>query len=73
MYHAINTPIIGKNKISKETKMKIKLFLDQYLLTCGCIVTNKLRNKIQAAEMKYIKRVQGATRLDRIKNVKSCK
>ena len=42
-------------------------------LTYGCEswkVRNKLRSKIQAAEVKYLKIIQGVTRLDRIRNVK---
>ena len=72
-YHAMNTSIIGKKEISKETKMKIHKTVFRPTLTYGCesrIVTNKLRSKIQAAEMKYPRRVQGVTRSDRIRNVK---
>ena len=73
MYHAMNRSMIVKKEISKETKMKIYKSVFRPILTCGCeswIVTNKLRSKIQAAEMKYLRRVQGVTRLDRIRNVK---
>lgn len=59
------------NKTRKETRLKLYKTMVVPILTYGSEtwVPSKLdRSKIQAAEMRFLRRVKGCTRLDRIRN-----
>jgi hypothetical protein len=71
LYHAINKGFLGKKEISQKTKMAI------YSSTCiptllygseSWEITKKQKQNIQTAEMKYLRRVVGKTRKDKIRN-----
>lgn len=72
LYHAMSKPFINKREISRETKMKVFRAIYRPVLTYGCeswVMTERQKSKLQAAEMKYIRRVRGVTKLDRMKSV----
>ncbi|XP_073989088.1 uncharacterized protein [Rhodnius prolixus] len=71
LFQAINKKFVSKREVSKQTKLRI--FNSIYLptLTYGCeswALTKNSKNRIQAAEMRYLRRVEGKTRRDRVRN-----
>lgn len=60
-----------KNKTRKDTKMKLYKTMAVPSLVFGSetwIDTSKTKSQIQSAEMKFLRRVKGCTRLDHIRN-----
>lgn len=60
-----------KNKTRKDTQVKFykTIAVPTMLYGCECwILTERQRSRIQAQEMKFLRRVKGCTRHDRIRN-----
>lgn len=73
LYHIMNKTFIGKQEISKETKINVFKSIFRPILTFGCeswVLTQRMKNKLQAVEMKFLRRIRGVTKMDRLKNVK---
>lgn len=71
LYHAINWPFIRKKEVSLETKIKIFNSVYVPVLIYGCeawTLNDRLKSRIQASEMKYLRATIGVTRRDRIRN-----
>lgn len=71
IYYAMNKQFINKKEITRQTKIKIFNAIYRPILTYGCetwVLNDRQKSKIQATEMKYLRRVKGVTKLDRIKN-----
>lgn len=70
-YYALNRNFLSRKQISKKTKINIYKSIYRPILTYGCetwIMTDRQKSKIQATEMKYLRRVKGVTRTDRNRN-----
>lgn len=71
LYHSINKAFIRKKEISMKAKISVYKAVYRPILTYGCeswTLTNQIKSKVQAAEMKYLRAVKGVTRLHRIRN-----
>jgi hypothetical protein len=69
LYHAINKRFLGKKESSQKTKMAICSSIYIPTLLYGSeswVITEKQKQNIQTAEMKYLRRVIGKTRRDKI-------
>ena len=72
-YYQINKTIINKKEVSKKTKMQIYQTIYLPTLLYGCETWPRAAttdSQIQAAEMKYLRRVANKTRFDRERNSK---
>lgn len=72
LYYSMRNKFINKKEISRETKLKVYKAIYRPILTYGCeswVLNRRQKNKIQAAEMRYLRRVRGVTKMDRIKNL----
>jgi hypothetical protein len=71
LYHAINKGFLGKKEIIQKTKMEIysSTYIPRLLYRSeSWVITEKQKQNIQTAEMKYLRRVIGKTRRDKIRN-----
>ena len=65
--------IIGNLKLSKEAQISIYRSLFKSTLTYGhetWILTERIRSRVQAAEMRFLRKIVGVTRLDQIRNTR---
>lgn len=71
LYHSLNKAFIGKKEINRKTKMTVYKTIFRPILMYGSeswVLTNTMKSKIQAIDMKYLRRVKGITRRNRIRN-----
>ncbi|XP_063904758.1 uncharacterized protein LOC135123812 [Zophobas morio] len=72
LYHSIKNTLIGKREISRKVKMSVYRAVFTPILIFGSeswTVTKKIKSQIQSMEMKFLRRVMGITKMDRIRNV----
>lgn len=71
IYKMMYSRFIRKQEISRETKIKVFKSVFRPILTFGSeswVLNEKQKSMIQAVEMKFMRRVLGVTKRDRIKN-----
>ncbi|XP_072389543.1 uncharacterized protein [Diabrotica undecimpunctata] len=71
IYHAIKSTFLSKKEVSLKAKIAIYNTVFVHILTFGYeswTLTTRLKNKLQSISMKYLRRVLGMTRMDRIGN-----
>ena len=73
VYYQLNRTIINKTEISTKTKLQIYKAVYQPTLLYGAEswpMTTKIEQQVQAAEMKYLRRIANKTRRDMERNTK---
>ena len=71
LYQALKEPIINRKEVTKKTKVNVYKTIYRPVLTFGCETWNLSKaekSRIQAVEMRYLRRVKGITKRDRIRN-----
>ena len=71
LYYSLSRAFLGRKEVSKKTKMTIYKTVYRPILTYGSeswTLTNRIKSRLQGMEMKYLRRVKGITRRDRIRN-----
>lgn len=71
MYNMLRTPFFNKKEISKEIKTEVVKKVINETLTYGsktCILTNKHKSRINAAEMSFLREIEGKSKMERIRN-----
>ncbi|KAF6212004.1 hypothetical protein GE061_012522 [Apolygus lucorum] len=71
LYHAMGRGCIGKREVSKRTKVAV--YKSVYVPTLihsseSWTTTSRHTSRIQASEMRYLRRVEGKSRRDRVRN-----
>ena len=72
IYYQIYNSIIGKKEIS--TKVKIQVYKTVYIPTLlygseTWVMLDKHKSRITSSEMKYLRKIKGKTRRDRVRNI----
>ena len=68
---ALRKEVLERRELSKDTKMRVFNAVIIPTLTYGCetwTLQKRHRSNIQALEMRYLRRVEGVTRADRVRN-----
>ena len=71
LYHLMSKNFIGRTEISTKTKINVFKAVYRPILTFGCeswVLNQKQKNRIQAIEMKYLRRTYGVTIMDKIRS-----
>lgn len=71
----MNSSFISKKEISQGTKIKVYKAVYRPTLTFSCeswALNRRQKSRIKAVEMKYLRRVKGVTRLNKIRNESIC-
>src|SRR6185436_1185371 len=69
-YYTLNT-IINNKQVTKKTKTTLYKTIYRPTLIYGSetwVTSQKLKSKIQAAEMRFLRRIEGVKRIDKISN-----
>ncbi|XP_060527448.1 uncharacterized protein LOC132702745 [Cylas formicarius] len=71
VYHALSKGLINDKEVSRNTKVKVYKDVNRPILIYGCetwVLSERQESKVNAAEIKYLRRVKGVTRKDKIIN-----
>ena len=71
IYYQINNTVIGKKEVSTETKLQVYNTVFIPTLTYGSeswVIDTKTESRITASEMRYLRKVKGVTKRERIRN-----
>jgi hypothetical protein len=71
LYYAINRGFINKKEVNKKNKIAVYKAIYIPTLTYSCeswTLLDTHRSKIQASEMRFLRRVEKVTKRDRIRN-----
>lgn len=71
MFYAVNRSFLNKREVSERTKTVVYKSCYRPIMTYGCeswALTTKHESRLQAQEMRYLRRVVGKTRRDRVRN-----
>lgn len=71
VYHSLRTSVINKKEISRKTKLTVYKTILRPVLMFACeswVLSQQNESRLQALEMKYLRRVLGVTRMDRLRN-----
>ena len=69
---AMRSEVLERRELNKETKMKVFNAMVVPTLLYGCetwTVQKRQESRLQATEMRFLRRVEGLTKLDRVRNV----
>ena len=71
IYYASNRNCLRTRAITRKAKVNVYKTIFCLILTCSCeswVPTTDIRSRIQAAEIKYLRRIKPVTRRDRVRN-----
>ena len=71
IYYALNRNFKDESNCKKKTKVNVYKSIFCSILTYSCenwMLTKDIKSRIQAAEMKYLRRIKGIARRDRVRN-----
>ena len=71
VYYTLNRNFLRMRAITKKTKVNVYKSIFCPILKYGCeswVPTKNIKSKIQAAEMKCLRRIKGITRRDSVRN-----
>ncbi|KAJ8935859.1 hypothetical protein NQ318_015970 [Aromia moschata] len=71
MFHSMKSSFIGKKEVSIKTKMSVYNSIYVPILIFGCeswVLNQKHKSMVQSMDMKYLRKVLGITRKDKIRN-----
>ena len=71
IYYALNKTVFGKREIDMKTKLRVYNAIVVPILTYASeswAIKDKHEGKINAAEMKYLRKIAGKTKMDRERN-----
>ena len=73
LFYTLKNKIIRQREINRNTKLKIYKTIYRPILTFGCeswILTEKIKSKIRAIEMKFLRGIYGVSIMDKIRSDK---
>lgn len=71
LYHAMNKNFISKREVTQKTKLSVYKTIFRPTLTYGSeswVLTKRMKSKLEAVEMKYLRKVKGVTLRDRVRS-----
>lgn len=71
VYYSLSRSFLGHKQISTKTKISVYNAIYVPILTYGCenwVLTKNQQNRLQACEMRYLRRTLGVRRLDKMRN-----
>lgn len=71
VYHGLSSAFLGRKEIGNKTKMAVHRTIFRPILTYGSeswVLSQRDKSKIQAIDMKFLRKIKGVTKLDKIRN-----
>lgn len=71
LYYTMNVNFINKREVSQKTKLTVYKTIFRPTMTYGCeswVLTQKMKLRLEATEMKYLRRVKGVSLRDKIRS-----
>src|SRR3978361_2503324 len=73
LYYSMNSKFLNIKEVTRQTKMNVYKAVYRPVLPYGCeswVLTQRQKSRIQATEMKFLRRVRKVTRRDKMRNTK---